>query len=123
MFAMLGLVGTARVPVLPHVAAENFMMIRGTVIDEATQRPLVTARIRVASGNVYVFTDSAGQYQVDSLRVSNVSVLSEAIGYIRETREVEAPFPPHVVCGGDCKPWRPIIVLNFYMRRKPEALM
>lgn len=95
--------------------------VQGTVIDEVTRRPLASVRVQVAGSDRRVLTDSVGRYEIDSIEIRNFSVQADAIGYIREIRDVEAPFPPHVICGVPCKPWRPVVVLNFYMRRKPEA--
>ena len=111
----------AMVPPMPSSRVETFMLIRGTVIDEVTQRPVVSARVRLSSSNRVVYTDSVGRYEIDSVVLGNMSVQAEAAGYIREARDIEAPFPPHVFCGGSCEPWRPVVVLNFYMRRRPMA--
>ena len=101
--------------------SDDFMGVRGIVIDEATQRPLARARVQVRSIDRRVFTDSAGRYRLDSIAIGDFSVETEAIGYIREIRDVVAPSRPHVFCGGACEPWKPVVVLNFYMRREPEA--
>ena len=108
---------TVRVP----VASEGLMVIKGTVVDEVTQRPLAFAYVQVLNSQRRAVTDSAGRYQIDSVKIENMSVQARVIGYTREIREVEAPFPPHVVCGIECKPWKPVVVLNFYMRRTPVA--
>jgi hypothetical protein len=101
--------------------SEGIMVIKGTVIDEGTQRPLAFAQVQVLGTQRRAATDSAGRYQIDSIKFEDVSVQARALGYTREIREVVAPFPPHVVCGGECKPWKPVVVLNFYMRRTPVA--
>jgi hypothetical protein len=121
LLAIVGLIATTGISRLHQ--SESLMVVRGLVIDEVTQRPLASVRIQIVNSDRRVMTDSAGHYAIDSLRVSNASVQADAIGYIREIRDVETPFPPHVVCPvGGCKPWRPVVVLNFYLRRKPEAL-
>jgi hypothetical protein len=74
-------------------------MIHGVVIDEGTKRPLLHARIRIPELHRQTYTDSAGNYRIDSLTSRTFSVHAEAIGYLREIKEVELPFPPHVVCG------------------------
>ena len=100
--------------------SKDVVAVRGTVFDEVTQRPLPFARVQIAGSGRRAFTDSVGRYEIDSVEIRTFSVQAEAIGYIREIRDVEAPFPPHVVCGVECKPWRPVVVLNFFMRRRPE---
>ena len=97
-------------------------MIHGTVVDEGTQRPIPGVRVQIAKLRRQVFTDSIGNYRIDSLVVKNFDVQADGIGYLREIREVELPYPPHTICSVPCPPWRPVEVLNIRMRRRPEAL-
>jgi hypothetical protein len=97
-------------------------MIHGTVVDEVTQRPIPGVRIQIPKLRRQVFTDSLGNYRIDSLAARNFDVQAEGIGYLREIREVELPYPPHTICSVPCPPWQPVEVLSFRMRRKPQPL-
>ena len=102
--------------------AEAPGMIHGVVIEEGTKRPLLHARIRIPELNRQTFTDSAGNYRIDSLTSRTFSVQADGIGYLREIREVELPFPPHTFGAVGGPAWRPVQELNFYMRLRPTAL-
>ena len=106
----------------PSQKTEAPGMIHGVAIDEATKRPVARVRIQIPELHRQTFTDSAGNYRIDSLNSRTFSVQADGIGYLREIREVELPYPPHTVCGANCTRWRPVLELNMYMRRRPSAL-
>ena len=58
--------------------------LRGRVIDETTQQPVVGARITLANQNISTTTNSAGEFSLLYLEAMDEEVVIEADGYVAE---------------------------------------
>ena len=58
--------------------------LRGQVIDETTQQPVVGARITLANQNISTTTNAAGEFTLLYLEAIDEEVVIEADGYMAE---------------------------------------
>ena len=56
--------------------------LKGRVIDEATQNPIVGARITLANQNISTTTNAAGEFSLLYLEAMDEEVVIEADGYV-----------------------------------------
>ena len=87
-------------------------------MEESTRTPMARVSVQIPGTMHGTVTDSLGHYELSGLNGRQFIVRARRIGYIYEMRESHMPFLPHTVCGTSCEPWKPVDVLNFYMRRE-----
>jgi TonB-linked SusC/RagA family outer membrane protein len=80
--ALLLLAGSA------GLAAAQQGAVSGTVMDQATQRPVVGAQVYVAGSTRRIFTDQKGVFLLDKLPVGEVEVRVRMIGYATGAKKV-----------------------------------
>ena len=56
--------------------------LKGRVIDEATQTPVVGAKVTLANQNISTTTNAAGEFSLLYLEATDEEVLIEADGYV-----------------------------------------
>ena len=64
------------------IAALAQTSLKGTVIDQATQIPVVGAKVTLANQNISTTTNSAGEYSLLYLDVLEEELIIEAEGYM-----------------------------------------
>ena len=69
---------------LASIATMAQTSLRGRVIDESTQQPVVGARITLANQNISTTTNSAGEFSLLYLEAMDEEVVIEADGYMAE---------------------------------------
>ena len=75
---------TLMAALLVSLASMAQTSLRGRVIDEATQQPVVGARITLANQNISTTTNSTGEFSLLYLEAMDEEVVIEADGYVAE---------------------------------------
>src|SRR5688572_17810799 len=73
---------------IPAAVRAQTGTVGGTVTDQATNQPVVAARVAVVGTALYAHTNAQGRYVLPSVRVGQVTLKVSGIGYGATTRVV-----------------------------------
>jgi hypothetical protein len=105
------------------VQAQTESILRGTVVDASTRRPVAGARIALQPGARGAVTDSAGRYLIRELRPGRYRVEVRALGYAPTARDsIEVPGGQTIVLDVFLRP-QAVLLQGIVVEERPDPVL